>query len=344
MLLKVIFSLGWLGLILSQPCFAISSHGKSQTPFIDSIRKQMRETDAASSPQESLEPSVPDPYIQSILEKMGTQDEAENQSSYIDQVIQSNPGYFQKKEENQSYLKEKKKELGPQKEGGAIQAVLEGKSELKPRFEGPIHHTFGFRYGVALNYNLSASSSIQERNFQDVYGSNYAPSLSFFYEYQPLRSEKFGNIGLMASAGVNYFHGYGKFAKSLVRADGQTLPSNSQTVFQFFTIPASLALNVKFNVLKYVRPYVNIGPTTIYYLEKRKDTSNTAKGVSFSLLTSVGVAFLMDWISPQNTWDIYATHSIQHIYLTLDYSRYIPVKGDVNYNVSGFTGGIAFEY
>ena len=284
--------------------------------YIDSVKKEMDEANLREGP------STGDEYIRNLRETDPKRDE-----------IESSIGFSERE----------KAKLEPKPEGGAIQAVLEGHSDIKEKKLGEIHHAAGLRYGVSLN-KLITAPGITVKDFNTVYGSNYAPDLSFFYEFQPFHSEWLGNFGIVAIAGLGYYRGLGQFSRTIEKPGGGTFPTSSKTQFQFISVPATLALDYRFNLIRILRPFIIMGPSFIGFAETRDDSKTGSLGFSTALMTSVGVSVLMDWMNPSGSWDLYSTFGIHHYYLTIEYNRYIALSGDVKFDVSGIMAGLAFEY
>lgn len=324
-------------LALSQKALAADS----VQPYIDHLKKK---GDSSTPSGES--------YTESLKKQLGPYPQT-SEPSYIDHLRAKDPQLKQpythpfthsgSDPSEPSFIHQEKLKLEPEDPTGAIKAYKEGRSELKPKIQGDINHLFGFRYGISLTRDFSASSTTQAQNFQDIYGSNYAPDLSIFYEYQPFHSEWFGNIGLVGIGGVSYFHGTGVFGTSLSQAGGEAVTTPQETKLQFFVLPVTVAIDYRFNLFRIVRPYILAGPSLIGYWERRETGSNY-QGISHGVTVMGGVAILLDWFSAGSRWDMYSNYGIKHTYLTLDYSRLIPVGGDVRFSVYGVLAGFSFEY
>ncbi len=280
-----------------------------------------------------------------IIKKNLEHKEPTSNSSYIEKLKATDPE-VQKgpPNEDETYIDHEKAKLAPKELGGAIQAVKEGNSQLEAKKTGDIHHAFGMRYGVSLTRDVSAAPGILKASFSSIYGGNYAPDLSFFYEFQPFHSEWFGNLGIIGMGGLAYFNGYGQFAFPIAQPNGGYFSSLSNVKFQFFTIPVSLGLSYRFNLFRILRPYVVVAPTLIGYLEMRSDSIAGYHGDSRGLLTSLGVSILLDWMSSKSSWDLYTNYSVKHSYLTIDYSRLSTLGGDVHFTTNGIVMGLAIEY
>lgn len=327
-----------------------SAEGESVQPYIDSVKEELDETHPV--PKHGAES-----YIESIQKKLREEDPDQELSSqdpnggYIDQLRRDYPEKLAPPPAApdgalvQPYIDAQKLELEPKESGGAIQAVKDGTSELKARRDGNIHHAFGLKYGASLTRNITAPAGTAANNFNDIYGANYAPDLSFFYEYQPFHSEWLGNIGIIGMAGVGYFSGNGRYPFALNKpGGGQFGLTAASSRVQFFSLPVTVGVDYRFNLFRILRPYVMVGPTAIGYLEIRLDGGSSFRGVSSGFLAQAGVSLLLDWLSRGASWDAYAEHGIKHSYLTLDYTRLTTFSGDVNFAVDGIVAGLAFEY
>ncbi len=321
-------------------CFYQQSFAANEIqPYIDQLKieKKTEEPSFFKKGQES--------YIDSVRRGMKQKNQV-TESSYIEELKKSDSSLKSEKSEKEkkSYLEIEKEKLNPEVKGGAIQEVLEGHSELHAKIEGSIHHAFGLKYGVSLSRNISSSAQLLK--FNDIYGENYAPDLSLFYEFQPFHSEWFGNVGLMGMVGASYFHGQGIFAKTLEipGSGGQDFPSNSNTKFKFISVPVILGLDYRFNLLRILRPYVMAGVTSVGYIESRDDDIAGSRGHTEGFLVALGVAVLLDGLSSKSSWQFYSSFGIQHAYLTVDYTRLSTYTGSINYRVSGIMAGLMFEY
>lgn len=310
---------------LSAPVFADE---KNPQPYIDYLKKEIE-------PEHEGNSTFLEMQKRRIEEESPTD---KTPGSFTEKLRASDP---LRENNSEAYTEKEKLKLEPKEEKSAIEAVMEGHSELNAKKTGNIHHAFGLRYGLGLSRDVSASGG---GPFKDIYGNTYAPDLSLFYEFQPFHSEWFGNIGFMGMGGVGYYHGLGQFASTIRSPSGGTFPSTSNVKFQFFTLPVTVAVNYRFNLFRVLRPFIYVGPTVIGYVEKRNDGGETRRGYSKGLLVSTGVSVLLDWMSPGDAWDLYASHGVHHYYFTLEYSRLSTLAGDVNVAINGIVAGIAFEY
>lgn len=319
----------------------------SVQPYIDQVKKQWESDDSSAPVTNASDPKshLPDSYIQSIKKKLDETQPATQSGTqpYIDRLKAENQKNGSPSSSGaESYIEQEKAKLEPQETGGAIQAVAEGRSELKAKKVGSIHHAFGFRYGLSLTRSYTAGSQIQARNFNDVYGQAYSPDLHLFYEFQPFHSEWFGNIGFFGMGGVGYNSGTGQFAINVPQPGGKSFSSQSQTKFQFFSVPIIVGANYRFNLLRWVRPYVFVGGSAIGFTELRNDGGASYRGASYGFYFALGTSISLDWF--KESWDLYSEHGVKHYYLTLDYSKIATLIGDVQVGTSGFLVGLTFEY
>ena len=330
----------------------------SLSPFIDSVNAELKKNEG-EEPVLSERRTIPDEgsYTEHLKKRLEAKDakEAEEtgihpRDSFIEETRLSDPKKFKSAKEvefeqdDASYTALEKAKLAPKKDDGAIEDFQKGKSQLHAQKKGDIHQSYGFRYGLGPNRNITGTPSAVARPFNDIYGSHYAPEVSFFYEYQLIHSEMWGSMGIMGMAGISYFHGQGQFPFALENPSGGLFPSTSNTLFQFFLMPFTLAASFRFNLFHFLRPYFVIGPSLITFVEMRNDNFSGNRGHSQGLFYSVGVSLLMDWISESAMWQLYTTQGVQHFYISMDYSRLMPLSGDISFTISGLSLGLTFEF
>ena len=316
-----------------------AEEGSSQ-PYIDQLKEHLQKQDETSAPARSNE--NPQPFIESQKAKMAPK--SEDGGSYIESLKKTAPERYQPAQTGESYLEQERAKIAPKPTGGAIEAVREGRSELKAKKEGPITGAVGIRIGSIEGRDISAIPGAGLRNFDDVYGSGYTPDVTLFYEFQPFHSEWYGNFGIVTSLGVRYNSGTGVFQFDLPNPAGGNFGLASHTKFQFFTMPVMAGLNYRFNLARYIRPYIQAGPTLIGYYEQRSDSVGGKRGNSRGVQYGAGVAILLDWFDRQSSWDLYQNYNIKQYYLTFDYTRLQTFSGDVNFTLSGMYAGLTFEF
>ncbi len=317
---------------------------KSSTPYLDEMKREIQEMDIATGRKDAQDEGSFTEKVKSRLNKEDKEKDREDYEGYTDRLRSEDPKAKEKKD-GTDFIDQEKRTMGPAPEpGGAIQAVHEGRSELHARKRGEIHHAAGVKVGASLTRVINAGGA-QLRSFEEIYGDNYAPDVTFFHEYQPWHSEWYGSIGLLSSLGVSYFHGKGIFGIQLLKPDGVTkYPSESETTFQFFTLPITMGIDYRFNLARIIRPFVSASLAEILYYEYRNDDGDSHRGHSEGVLLQGGASILLDWISGNSSWDLYMDHGVKHYYLTVEYSRLTTFSGDVSMNVSGIYAGLTFEF
>lgn len=309
--------------------FALTSQTHAEevsTPFIDSLKKNMPQTDSSEGYAEK---------IQSNLEK----DSSEGYSQDIQNALPPQPNANGYSERIQYRLEDKD-------QGGAIQALKEGRSELQLKRPGKFLGAIGFRFAfqttsdVTFNNNTSAATG---RTFDSLYGTSWDPDGQLFLEHRFYHNEQSVSLGLSATIGVAYRKTTGSFEFQPNKPGGGTYPANSNTTFEFFTVPLSIGGTLRLNTLNFIRPYVTAGPSLTYYNESRNDGIKGNQGYSYGALTTAGVNLMLDWISRSSAWDMYESTGVKHYYLSLDYSRLTTFSGDIRFNNSAIYGGLTFE-
>lgn len=310
---------------------ALASDDRSIQPYIDEVREEAGEKSKGS-------------YIQSqrdLLEAPSAEDSEKNYIEYLkENEIDPMPSSG-----SASFLEQERAKLGTKERGGAIEAYQRGRSELQMKREGRITGGLGFKYGLALTRSFSASADVQLRAFNDVYGGRYAPDFSFYYEYLPLHIEWLASIGLIGGAGLSFYRGLGKFKFPPINpVNGKPFDEETSTEFRFLTVPTLVGGTFHLNVFRYVKPYVVVGPSLIGYYESRNDGKSGTWGNSSSLHTAGGVSFLMDWLTPESSWNYYYDYSVKHTYFTVEGVKLTTLYGDVDFNLTGIYAGITFEF
>ena len=333
-----------LGILLSIPFWGSSLVYADTKPqsYIDQIKERIDSEKKLPPPQES--------YSQKLQRELGPA----SQSSYMDQIKDSegyqehlrSRGAWSGKSEEESYTQAEKRKLSPENQESAIQATLEGRSDLRERRKGEVRHAYGLKYGFALKRDFKAASSDSGgASFQSLYENNYGPQFGFFYEHQLHPSETWGSLGLVGQLDFGYFNGTGQLSQPVIQP-GTNLPfsSNSKTRFQFFMFPLTVGVNYRLNLLHYLRPFVFVGPTAVGYLETRSDDRASHYGVSLSWLGTAGVSILLNPFDRKSTWDLYLTQGVHRFYLTLEYTRVTALGGSVRFSYSGAFAGLTYEY
>ena len=302
----------------------------SNSPYLDQLRNELSNEESPTSENYSKQQK-------NLLNQKSPPLSSENYTQKIKDGLEEKPS-------EQPYLEtEKAKLLSQPERESSITAFKEGRSELKMQRTGKISGAFSMKVGVSANRNITSLTSA--KSFNEIFGTAWTPDFQFSYEFQPFHSEWFGNIGVVMSTGVTFNQGFGVFQFSLTNPK-TLLPfdSKSKTKFSFFTFPAALGLNYRFNLLRILRPYIQAQPALIGYVEARNDAQRNQRGFSKCLIFSGGVNLLLDWISPRFAWDLYTESGIKHYYLTVDYTQISTFSSDVIYNVRSWSTGLTYEF
>lgn len=329
----------------------------SRSPFIDELKAEIAEKDAEKA--SDGKPVASEGYTSKLKQKIAEEDskkpaDPDTGHSYSAQLKKE----IEEKDREDAqdskdklatangYTAREQAKLGPGDTDSAIQAVREGRSELHEKRTGEIHHAGGIRVGASFNREIAAASDVAGASFASVYGdqNRFAADVNLFYEYQPWHSEWFGSLGFFGSVGVGVFNGSGQFAVQLSKPNGDSYGATSRVKTQLFTVPMVAGLSYRFNLLRYLRPFVMVGPSFVGFYEQRNDDKDSHTASSRAFYAAGGVSILLDWMSRGSSWDLYAEHSIKHYYLTVEYDRLASFSGTVDMTVSGFFGGLTFEF
>lgn len=319
-------------IVLSAYCLVTIALADDQ-PYIDSIKMQWEKKKEASSKEEPSQEEGPYiPFLMKDKKPVFINEE------YIHKLQAEHPQI----EKNPSYTEEEKKKLPILSDQSAIERFRQGRSELHPKFQGEPSCGFGLRYGVFDQGTIVSPQTSQ--NFSAIYGNNYTPNVSLFYEYQPIRNSFLGKWSLFGWLGAQYYHGYGRFSKSIFAPNGVAFPQVSNTLFRFYSFPLSLGIKYQWDFIKFLQPYVMAGGSSVIYGETRDDGMAGSYGHTEGVLLSGGAAFLLDWIYPSGLWNLYAEYGIRHFYLTFDLTNLRTFSKAVRYNTNTIYTGIIFEY
>jgi hypothetical protein len=110
------------------------------------------------------------------------------------------------------------------------------------------------------------------------------------------------------------------------------------------SIPATIGAKYQFNLSHIIRPYALAGPTLVGISEARNDGIGAKHALSKGITTSVGAAFLLDWISGGNTWNLYQDFGVKHFYLTVEYTKLTSISSPVDVSYSGMNAGFTYDF
>jgi len=310
----------------------------SNQPYIDQVKRGWKEKPAAVQ----ADPSVPDPYLQSIKKKQLPT--SYPNESYIEHLRKSDPSL--QRETPSTFLDREKEKMTPKETRSAIADTKSGRSQVRAKKEGKIRNAAGFRVGAAVDRAVARPGGTT--TFTQVYGNKWVPDITAFFEYQPFHSEWLGNVGVVASFGFTQNRGSGQFAfapnRPPILGGTTTFSTKSSTNFNFISLPLVIGANYRFNLARIIRPYAQIGAAAIGYIETRDDQKKGNRGYSNGYSMSVGANLKLDWLDKTTSWDLYQSSGIQQYYLTIDYTRLATLAGPVDFTVSGFSAGLTYEF
>ncbi|MFL5812510.1 MAG: hypothetical protein ACJ763_02945 [Bdellovibrionia bacterium] len=326
---------------------SVQAEQKSISPYIDQQKAKMeQEGKPSSDPARTAE--NPDPYIQSIRKKMldsgKAVEPAKGTQPYIDHLKAENPS-LNEAPKSAGFAEEEKSKLPPEERGSAIQAYHEGKSDLYLKRPGKIDASVGFKMAASVSHDFTGNPSFVANQFSDIYGNKWVPDITLQGEYKPFYSETFGSLGFIGSAGFGIFKANARFANQIPLPSGTGFfPLTARTKLTFLSIPVTLGVKYQFNLSHIIRPYAVAAPTLVGISENRNDGISAKKALSKGLTTTVGAAFLLDWISGGNSWNLYQDFGIKHYYLTVEYTKLTTISSPVDVSYSGLNAGFAFDF
>ena len=291
----------------------------SNESYSEQIKRQLREKDAEKPTSEKS-------YSGKSYEK-----------SYIEELQEKNPD-LRPKSDSENYSGRQKDKVVPERKS-SIESIKSGKSDaLVLKRPGTPRFTLGFRLETVGTRDYTTDSDTGGAAFNDVYTGKWRPDLHVNLEYQLLRQESLGSIGLFAETGVASFVGKGQFPF----AKGN-FGSNSQTEFRIYTVPAFVGVTFRLSALKYFQPYASVGGGALFFWETRDDDKDAVRAYTLGAMGSGGVNILLDWISDRASWALYDSLGIKHYFLNLDATYMNVTKGPVQHTSTLFFVGFSFE-
>ncbi len=279
-----------------------------------------------------------DPAGGSLIEREKARLGAPDDTSLIEEVREEKPPV-----PTAPIIDQQKALIPPKSEGGAIQAVKSGASQVKARKDEKSGTAFGFKVWTGGTRDITADGATFYRSYASLYGSDYTPDVRFFYENQLLQSEWFISLGWFAEAGFGWKRANGGFEFPPKKPDGTDFGADSSVKFTFVTVPVAAGGVARFNLFRLLRPQVKVAPVLVGYFEDRSDAKGLKRGFSRGLLTEAGVAFQLDWIDSRGSWSMYEMFRVKQHFLTLDYQRLDTTQGAVDFSFHGLTLGLLFE-
>ncbi len=294
-----------------------------QQPYIDGLLTEMREEDPDSfkTPNEALKVDGVAP-----------------QGSYLEELKEDEPNIF-------SHTEGPLKPVDPEPPAvSPIADTLAGRTRKSTEKRGTTLNAFGMRFNAFATRGFSATSSA--RVFSEIYSSSWYPEIMLFYERQLFHSENWGSVGLVGTVGFGYFYGKGVFAFELNKAwdPASSFGSVSQTSFSFLSFPAFVGLNYRLNLLRMFRPYAQAMVGGLGAAETRNDNHPTTFGYGLAFAFGGGVNFLLDWLNPGTSFELYDATGVQRYFLTGDMTVQTPLFGGIRYSNVAFSFGMTYEF
>jgi hypothetical protein len=239
-----------------------------------------------------------------------------------------------------------KQTLAPTKpDDSAIVRVKRGESELKIRKEGDIHFLGGFQLGASATRSVRDLGGVTNATLETVYGTSWVPDVRFHMEWQPFHSEWFGNLGFQGTAGFTLQTGKATFQFPLNDpVSGQPFGSTSRTELRFITVPVTVGATYRFNLLHWIRPYVQASGLMVGYSESRSDGLADQSGYSTGASWGGGANFLLNPLFPSITRDLYLSSGVHHLYLTVDWNQQLTKEGDLEFSSNTVSAGLSYEF
>lgn len=307
---------------------------------------------AGSSYTENLKKSLPadedrGSYIENVRKELNEKNKILDSSGYSEKIKNALPAETEDEssvdfsERARDELHRIESENPPDEDDllGAIESVQKGRSNLRLKRSLDITSAFGLRVGAAVTRSMVGTSAA----FSTIYPAAFAPDLTLHYEWKPFHSEWVGSLGVVAEAGLSTYRGNGMFEFAPVNPAGGNFSQTARVTTQLIMLPLSTGLIYRFNLLRVLRPYVQAGPSLIGLVESRSDTDAVTRTYATSYYAAGGVSILLDWMSREMTWDLYAVHGVKHYYLTAEYLIQRPLTGDVQVGYQGVYLGFLME-
>jgi len=306
-------------------------------PYIAKIKKSLESDSKAEKPGEWIEKQRLTLQAESPAEE----------SNYLTQVQAALKREDADGESGGSFIEAQKKRIQSEEEGSGstpttslIADVKAGIQSRPPEKDGNIHHAMGFKLGASIQRTVNAAAgSGTGTAFDVIYATQLAPDFNLTYEFQPFHSEWLGSLGFGGQTGFALYQGFGNYTVSL-----PGFGTVSDTRFRFLFMPVFLTATYRFNLLRVVRPFVQAGAGLNYFREWREDSGQSLQGYSRALMFTGGVAVNLDFLMNRSGWGLYEELGIQHSYLTIDYTRYRHLSGDLSMQASGIQAGLTYEF
>lgn len=320
---------------------------QADQPYLDRIKRSMNEEEGLSDASPAEGQGYSEKIRGELKAKGKTGDPGKNYTGRIQSLIQEEQAESgEKSEPSEGYSSTLKQKLAPTKpEESAIARVRQGESALKIRKEGDIHFLGGFQLGASATRSVRDLGGVTNATLETVYGTSWIPDVRFHMEWQPFHSEWFGNLGFQGTAGFTLQTGKATFQFPLNDpVSGDAFGSTSRTELRFITVPVTVGATYRFNLLHWIRPYVQASGLMVGYSESRSDGLADQSGYSTGASWGGGANFLLNPLFPSITRDLYLSSGVHHLYLTVDWNQQLTKEGDLEFSSNTVSAGLSYEF
>ncbi len=316
-------------------------------PYIDRIKRSMSEEEALSDASPSEGAGYTEKLKGELKSKGTVSDPGKNYTGRIQSLIQDEQAESgEKPDSSEAYTSTLKRKLAPaQPEESAIARVKQGESELRIRKEGEIHFLGGFQLGASATRSVRDLGGVTNAPLETVYGTSWVPDVRFHMEWQPFHSEWFGNLGFQGTAGFTLQTGKASFQFPLNDpVSGEPFGSTSRTELRFITVPVTVGATYRFNLLQWIRPYVQASGLMVGYSESRSDGLADQSGYSTGVSWGGGANFLLNPIFPSAARELYLSSGVHHLYLSIDWNQQWAKEGGLEFRSNTVSAGLSYEF
>jgi hypothetical protein len=340
------FLLLLLGIFMGGSSFAQNS----ESPFIDSIRPSLEEKSPSSGSQNGKS------FIDDVKRDLPPQ---QNTGSFIEQVKKTkefssdSAGSTDNDDQGEPFIDSQRSRLMPSEQVEVINDTLAG-NPPKVRLLTTGEPQFFFTLRVPAWIKRKFSSTNEERSFFSMYKDVYIPDITIIGDYQLTRDRSIWSLGVFGLSGYSWYQGMGKFDYP-ASLSGVTF-TDSMVNFRFGLLTIAAGLSARLFALKYIVPYVSVGPAVFLYAETRDDSMRQscqfkfvtgACGINKGYSATAGVSVPMDWLSKKDAAHRYHDIGIYHAYLDIQYGLLATLpsnSGNVSIRTEGVYGAAVFEF
>ena len=312
--------------------WSASALGVTETPYLDAVKESLKDEGEGTSFIEGVQKDLEtgpqtssENYTEALYERLKQKDSDEEQvsdsESYTESIRSSLKSEGKDDVEATSYSEQLKK----------------GEIKLKPRIDEKVRFFFGMNFSAYGSRSVSGGTYLQD-SYENVYGNGYVPELDLLFEWQPLHSEWVGSLGLVFNSGISFVDAPGKFKTPV-----SGFSSLSRTWFNFLTVPALVGVSLRWNTLRFIRPYGIVAGGPLAILETRGDSQKNKRAVLLQWMVTAGLNLRLDDFSKSLRWSMYDSTGIKHTYLAVEYRYTQTLQSALDLRSSGVYVGFGFE-